>query len=358
MCTLFIVRFSLTHLRYVFSLVATLGFAGCATGAGDGEACTRSADCVGMCENGRCVPENDAALPDANAGDANMSDTSVRDTGSLLSDVGVMVDSATIDSGGSDVPVPSDTGVRVDVPTGPCSPSGCIGAVLRDGNRAWTNIAVDVASAFAPASPIVGAFDIESLDVAYVLTSTTFHVLRLTDGAYIGSGSLGGRFPGLVGAVLSAASVPAGHAGGDANLEGVTFATRDVVFLFEYNITTEQFRQTGDPIDYGDDWLTAFAPDRNAVLGGWLALENDDGWLPGSPRISCGRDADAFAVYIAYLADGQVHLFDAGHCNDFVARIPAASFAPFQRSGAPDFASIGGSFYHQGDLWILNARPR
>ncbi|MFK8002126.1 MAG: hypothetical protein AB8H86_21205 [Polyangiales bacterium] len=347
-------RYSLTSFASVLSFIAAFGLPGCATGGGDGEACTRSSECEGMCENGRCVPEVDAARPDAGI------DGSVPDAGSdgaALSDVAVTLDAAR-DAVGSDVPLPRDTGVRVDVPSGPCAAAGCVGSVLRDGAGAWTPIAVDPASPFAPPSPVVGAFDIESLNVAYVLTDTTFHVLRLSDGAYIASGSLSARFPGVVGSVLSATSVPAGHAGGDANLESVTLATRDIVYIFEYNITTERFRQSAEPVDYSDDWDSAFAPDRNAVLGAWLALENEDGWLPGSPRSTCAANADAFAVYAAYLADGQVHLFDAGHCGDFVARIPATSFVPFQLPAAPDFSRIGGSFYHQGDLWVLNARSR
>lgn len=345
-------RYSPNTFANAFFFLASIGLAGCATGGGDGEACTRSSECAGLCENGRCVPEVDAARPDAGV-DANFRDIG---SDSLLSDVAVTVD-ATSDAGGSDVPLPRDTGVRVDVPSGPCAAAGCVGSVLRDGAGSWTPIAADPASPFAPPSSVVAAFDIESLDIAYVLTGTTFHVLRLSDGSYIASGSLSARFPGLVGTVLSATSVPAGHAGGDSNLESISLATSDIVFIFEYNISTERFRQSADPVDYSDDWDSAFAPDRNAVLGAWLALENEDGWLPGSPRSTCAAGADAFAVYVAYLADGQVHLFDAGHCNDFVARIPASSFAPLQLPEAPNFARTGASFYHQGDLWLINARP-
>ena len=349
-------RFHLTDLRRAFAFVFVVGFAGCATGMGE-ESCTCSSECAGECVNGRCVPVRDAA-----GMDAGQSDVALGDAGGLADvprlDGGAEVDALVVRDSGRDVPLPSDTGVRVDVPTGPCSASGCIGSVLRDGAGSWTAVPADATSAFAPPAPVVAAFDIESLDVAYVLTNTTFHVLRLTDGVYIASGSLSARFPGFTGIVSVATSIPAGHAGGDANLEGVNLATRDLVFSFEYNIETQRFREAADPVPFGDEWLSAFAPDRNVILDAWLALENDDGWVPGSPRLSCGANGDAFVVYLAFLADDQVYIYDAGHCFDFVARIPAASFAPFQRSNAPDFASIGGSFYHQGDLWFINTRTR
>ncbi|MFT5358608.1 MAG: hypothetical protein ACI9KE_005847 [Polyangiales bacterium] len=303
------------------------------------------------------MPESDAARPDAITSDARSGDARVGVDGGALRDGGVEPDAVVRDSGRDAVLV--DTGIVVaDVAMGPCGTAGCTGFVLRDGASAWTAIPADATSAFAPATPVVAAFDIESVDLAYVVTGTTFHVLRPSDGAYIASGSLTTRFPGLSGFVLSATSIPAGHGGSDANLEGVTFATRDLVFPFAYNLTTGRFTQNGDPLDYSDDWSSALAPDRNAVLGGWLALENEDGWAPGSPRLSCAARGDEFVVYLAYLADGQVHFYDAGQCFDFVARVAVGSFGPFQLPGAPDFAGVGGSFYHQGDLWMLNATPR
>ncbi|MEM6733745.1 MAG: hypothetical protein AAF658_19450, partial [Myxococcota bacterium] len=104
---------------------------------------------------------------------------------------------------------------------------------------------------------------------------------------------------------------------------------------------------------FGAPWAGGLAPDRARIVGDWLALSNDDLWVPGTPLATCGTGGATFTVYIATLTADEAHIFDAGVCNDFVVRMPLADFGPFAFPDAPAGGSIGAIFFNDGRIWVI-----
>jgi hypothetical protein len=308
-------------------------------------ACTTRAECSGdVCINGNCAPfDAGQDAPAIEANDAGMETDAGRvdvlqDT--IVADIRVVL----MDGGAPDVP-------PIDAPVGPCGAVECSMWVLEDRAAAWSASAAP-GSAAAPDSPIRAAFDIESLGIAYVLTDSTYHVLRLSDRTYVEAGIRTAEFPELTSELLAASSVPAGHAGSDPTRESVTFMTRAGAVIYSFNISSSTFSHSRTVTDLGPEWEARLAPTLGMVRAGWLALEDDDRWTSGSPSASCGRAGSRFTVYLAFITSAG-HIFDAGTCAAFVQRASYVAFPPFTRGGAPSSDSVAAAFYNDGDLWLL-----
>ncbi|MEM9191947.1 MAG: hypothetical protein AAGF12_22430 [Myxococcota bacterium] len=307
--------------------------AGCASSGGIGEPCRGPADCADgfRCVSGRCDAEPDGhidARPDATA------DTS------------------------TDAPTEMDA--RVDAPSdasdsatpSPCG-SPCAIWTLADGAPAWQAFPAP-SGAFAPTAPIRAAFDIESRGVAYVFTDGTYHVLDVGSRSYTSAGQRGDVIPELNGVPLvGALSIPAGHAGGDPNTEGLIVSGAAVAQTYDVDVSTRVFTSTNRVTDFGDAWMAPLAPPRTAIRAEWLALEDNEGWVGGSPRQTCGANLDTVDLYSAHIAASSIHFLDLQVCFEFVSQSGYGTFNPTARSGSPSIEQVAAAFYHQGTLWLF-----
>ena len=253
---------------------------------------------------------------------------------------------------GVDAATPPDARMPDAGPIGPCGAAGCAGWLLSRGAPTWTPIARPPGP-FAPTSPVRAAFDIESLSIAYVLTDSNYHILRLSDRTYTGAGARADLFPQSTGALINAYSVTAGHAGGDPNIEGITVESVTSAQSYDFNLTTRGVAFTREITDFGAVWTGPRAPARSSIRAAWLALENDSGWVTGAPSSLCPGGASATTAYAGVISTATIHVVEAGQCFDFYAPVAYTAFTPFTRPGAPRVEDVAAAFYNRGDLWIL-----
>ena len=294
------------------------------------------------------------------------------DSGRIRFDGGVPSDAP----GGLDVAIPGDTGPLPDAwldpstdagvdaamppdarmpdagPIGPCGAAGCAGWLLSRGAPTWTPIARPPGP-FAPTSPVRAAFDIESLNIAYVLTDATYHILRLSDRTFTGAGSRSDLFPRSTGALINAYAVTAGHAGSDPNLESVTIESVGSAQIYNFNLATRGVAFVSEVTDFGPAWAGPRAPARSTIRATWLALDNDSGWVSGVPSSLCASGTSTTTAYAGVISTSTIHVVEAANCFDFYTPVAYTAFPPFSRPGAPRVEDVAAAFYNHGDLWIL-----
>lgn len=253
---------------------------------------------------------------------------------------------------GVDAAMPPDARMPDAGPIGPCGAAGCAGWLLSRGAPTWTPIARP-SGPFAPTAPVRAAFDVESLNIAYVLTDTNYHVLRLSDRTYTGAGARSDLFPRSTGALINAYSITAGHAGSDPNLESITIESVTSAQIYSFNLTTRGVAFVSEVTDFGPAWADPSAPARSTIRAAWLALDNDAGWVSGVPSTLCPGGTSSTTAYAGVISTSTVHVVEAANCFEFFTPIAYAAFPPFTRPGSPRVEDVAATFYNHGDLWIL-----
>ncbi|HHH27392.1 MAG TPA: hypothetical protein ENK57_03445 [Polyangiaceae bacterium] len=214
-------------------------------------------------------------------------------------------------------------------------------------------------TADAPTEAVTAAFDVEAAGEAYLLTATTYHVLRLSDRAWVESGALSSLLPGIVGAPISALTIPADHPmptpDGREGLQVSTSVSR--TYLYANTVGTRDWPSTGAPVPCcGDAWSSADAPVFLSVRAQWLDADDQHGWFETDPGTLCSAGAGVSPVpYLAYLEGADVHLLEAGACFVFAPQRPANMFGPFSTSGGPDPGRVNAAFYRESErqLWLI-----
>lgn len=217
---------------------------------------------------------------------------------------------------------------------------------LTAGTETWDAWPLDASgSAHAPAAAIEEAVAVEETGRVWVLTRSTWHVLLLDGLQWIDSGDRDTLFPEVAGLeITAAASVPAGWAADPTPTSAdVYIQTADTLWLYSFDLGTRVFtRVSSTPVEWPDDPLAPSAP---AITLGWLAVDETAGWASvGDPRATCGLGDGTMGPYLVYMTSaGKVHLYDAGWCFQFVARIPALDFSVFTFAASPDPMELGGA---------------
>jgi hypothetical protein len=304
-------------------------------------ACVRDADCMRTgascaqptCASGVCLETPNDAL-------CGPGEVCVVSTGCVAT---------ASDAGRPDAAMSVDATLPIDAPVGPCGTLGCRAWVLRRGATEWTAVP-RTPDPLGPTTPVRDVFDVESLRIAYVLTDTTFHVMRLSDMTYTSSGLRNELLPRTAGMMTrSSGSSPAGA--------GQTFETVGIVVasfgahIYHLDLATRAMTFVVDA-PFGADWSTPSAPNPALIRVGWLAGDNDAGWVTGSPQTLCETPSTRTTTYIAFVTDTAVHISDST-CGAFYPPIPHESFAPFTLPGAPMLAGVAAGFYSGGELWAL-----
>ncbi|MBX3248600.1 MAG: hypothetical protein KF901_15595 [Myxococcales bacterium] len=304
----------------------TAGLVACANG--EGAQCTTVAECGAgeRCVDGRCVSGR-------------------REDGG--------VDAGPLDAGrdaSDDAEPERDGGVDAGPPPGPCGLEPCAIWTIAPAETAWSAYPA-IASALAPTSPVRAAFDVESIELAYVLTDTTYHVLRLADRTWVEAGNRDLLFPEAAGAALNSAfSIPAGYLGGNPDVEPLSLSSAGSVYQYQMTLPARLVAFTNQVDER--TWEPPFAPDPALVRFSWTAAENP-GWAAGDPNGLCGEGPPMIEGYAAFATSTDVHIYEGQHCFEFASRTPIGDFAPFRRLGAPPIARIGAAFWNAGRLWIL-----
>ncbi len=313
----------------------------CAAGGEELPPCAAPDDCRAghRCINGSCVPPGVDAGPGRDAG------SDARPEGDAASppmDAGP--DTAPPDAALPDVGAP-DAG-------GPCG-APCRHYILRADSSEWERHAMPDGS-FAPTTPVRAAFDIEDDGVAYLLTDATYHVLDLGTLGFTGGGARDELLPEARGAALTMAeTIPAGHAGGDPAREGFIINAEAVAYQGYIVRATRDFVVETVVTEFGPDWSGPLAPSRSELRADWLDVSNARGWVTANPAEVCAASTPRVATYHAIVTPTSVHLYDAGHCFEFVERHPFTTFAPFRAPGAPAPRDVVAAFFHQGDLHVF-----
>lgn len=212
-------------------------------------------------------------------------------------------------------------------------------------------------SPHAPTTAVRFVLDVESLAIAYVFTDTTHHVLDVRTRQWTASGPRDSIIAQLAGReAFGGYTVPAGHAGGNPNLEGGAILTTTGVINVQFDIAMRRWSFLSEaPIP--TDWAPAAnAPMYSNLRAAWLDIGNADGWVTFSPMSLCMTSATRVGPYAAALSGDRVFFFEAGSCNRWGPPVSFASFAPFTRAGSPPLARIAATFFQAGQLVILGTR--
>ncbi len=232
-------------------------------------------------------------------------------------------------------------------------PSGCW--LWRwDRTGGWRGYTLpDAASPNAPTAPVVAAFDVETDAEVWLLTASSYHVLRLGDLTWVASGALGAGspFPELDGTPVGAFGASALEAEGvEQAIVGVTDGR---AFVYDY-AGGRRWTLNFVPRPVMDDpaWSEAGAPAWRDLRAGWLERGNGNGWLTAVPA-GCSTPV-ATADYQAIVAGSSVHLYVPG-CGFLERPRPLASFGPFATAGGPDLAAITAITFRErtGEMWVV-----
>ena len=295
--------------------------------------CARGTDTVPRCEGLRC-PERDAAGADGG-----------EDGGGL--DAGG-VDGGSLDGGSLDAGPAPDGGTSPDGGT-TCGGARCDLWMLPSGATRWTALSRGT-TGFAPTTPVRAAFDVESLGRAWVLTDGTYHVMRLSDRAWIAGGERNALFPEASGAALRTGfSLPS------------PAAPHEIVFLnsataaYSYEAQWSDGRMVFGSVTttFGPEWSAAFAPARDQLRFDWVDLENTSGWASLDPRTLCDTTATTLTTYAVLGTGDAAHLLEGSSCFEFFRRDPHPTFGPLGFPDAPPVAAIGAAFMSAGTIYLL-----
>ena len=234
--------------------------------------------------------------------------------------------------------------------------------VLEPRSSSWDAYSMDPAgSGNAPSSTIRASWDIETMDLAFVLTDTGYHILRISSLAWQSQQPLSDIGPNLgeaTGPSTSASSVPKDHTGHDGIHEFVTIESMSgadkLIWQLRYNTDTRTYSTPTDGL-YGDahTWEDPLAPTASEIRATWLDVENTRGWMDADPSNFCDTNITSVDPYSAKITDAQFYMSDAGVCFAYTHEVPLSQAPISQPGNTPPFDEIGAAFWHQGALYML-----
>ncbi|MFU8804562.1 MAG: hypothetical protein ACNA8W_12185, partial [Bradymonadaceae bacterium] len=238
----------------------------------------------------------------------------------------------------------------------------CAAYNLAPGSTVWTRRTyADLGLDTVLDGPVIAAFDVESRDIAFLFTRTSFYKVSLPNLGVLRTGSHSALHPRLDGTyeIHAAYSVPAAYNGKPSGRDDVIFAHR-VLGQSNGRALVLEYLPASDGLGPSDaQWVTfSWAgdtdppPANRALRALWLDVDNARGWLGGSS--SCGV---YYGAYQAAVTTDRVHLRDTAACMpfDFVKSYPLSSFTPFTYTRAPVTTEIGATFWWNGHLFVFPA---
>ncbi|MDC0715915.1 hypothetical protein [Nannocystis bainbridge] len=220
-------------------------------------------------------------------------------------------------------------------------PTSCAYWYFDEVQLGWERIALpQPPPRHAPAAPAIAAFDLHTHDQIFVLTATTYHVLRGSDGSWLASGPLADVFPGLPFPLLQSYAVYQPdfdnyivYAVGDPIARLYSFAVVPDGFMTEYateDACCGSFTQLVNP------------GTPAAVRDLFIDLTPPFSWVGGQFYATCVDELLPLTQYAAWVTPTDVFVQDLAFCFEMVAQSPIAQFPPFAAPGAPPGERIGG----------------
>lgn len=236
--------------------------------------------------------------------------------------------------------------------------------VLEPLNNRWNSYPINPSgSVSAPVGPMKAAWDIESQDLAFVLTENGYHEFRLSSMTWSPERPRTNLFEGVSGSLRHAAfadSVPASHSQNtqQALTETITISILDAggvkrIWQIKYILAENRFIPLEGGL-YNDvhSWLEDRAPEVNQVRASWIDLENNRFILDVNTQDLCDSNGQLSNIYLGLLTSNRLHVLEAGICFQFVPSIPLIN-SPLALPNAPPFNVIGAAFMHQGALYLF-----
>jgi hypothetical protein len=263
-------------------------------------------------------------------------------------------------------PPGSTTMMPTDGSSGPAEPSSgeppetscetdvdlCDAWILPPGAAAWQPRALDPASSFAPGGPVVAAFEVAQTRQGYVITESTYHVLDLVAGEWVGEGQLTNVMPeaAMHGGLNAAFSISTDAPDHDETI--TLFAADGTYWVYELASATASFTLVATGMNR-PGWEGPNSPAFAEIRGYWVDLDNAQGWAEGDIERLCGM-AGPLVPHGVATTSSQVYVQDGGYCFDFFPPQPFAAFAPFALPDAPPPTAIGAALFGEADgLWIF-----
>lgn len=219
----------------------------------------------------------------------------------------------------------------------------------------WSSLTLTYAGKpHAPTHPVIAAANAQTRGEAYIFTQSTYHVLTVPGMEWIEHDSIPSKFPGANGANITFAY---GVSWGHSSASDIALFEGEWLRIFSIDNTTGEVTPSeNNPLMV--DWSDAgdYPPEPHNVKASWLALENNQGWTPGSPGNICeaGGSADTVGPHAAMLTLGNsLHLYEAGYCWEFHHVMPIGDYPPFSISGGPAAAQITAAFYASPKLYVI-----
>lgn len=235
--------------------------------------------------------------------------------------------------------------------------------VLEPRANRWESYPLNPSGSVAqPRGPIKAAWDIESEDLAFVLTGTGYHELRLSSLTWSPERPFTDIFSGQSGEIHQAFadSVPAGHGANPAMplREGITISLIDGqgvkrIWQVSYIISQNRFIPTeGGLYNQEHTWMEPLSPDHALIRASWVDLENNRFLLNTNTQDLCGRSGQLSNIYLGLISAQRIHVLEAGACFLFVPSVPLIG-SPLDLPNAPPWDAIGAAFFHQGAFYLL-----
>ncbi len=195
----------------------------------------------------------------------------------------------------------------------------------------------------APRQPIVAAANADQRGEAYLLTTSTYHVLSLPSLQWVESGPLASKFPGLPGTDLKAGK---GVSWPNQPTTGLHFIVGAYGYVYQLdNATGAVTADSRNPIALS--WCGQDGePDCARVEARWLDLDNSQGWLSCSPQDLCGSGPTELGPNVVTIDTlGTLFYKDLGTCLQTCGSMPLGSHPAFAISPRPAASQIEAAFY-------------
>ncbi|MGB1016852.1 MAG: hypothetical protein ACPG4T_22115, partial [Nannocystaceae bacterium] len=226
--------------------------------------------------------------------------------------------------------------------------------MLRGDLSTWEGkrIGADGGDFHSPKEYIRGAFDVESLELGYVFTDTSYHILDLGNLEWIDSGPRDELFPELDGKEMYAA-YNVHDLTDPPTTDVLTISTPENAHNYTYNLNTQA-------ITYADTVLCCnweppeLSPLESNVRAAWLSLD-DYPWeiLPDTDICDGEPIVESLPRHGAVIGAGKVHIQDVGFCFEFVEKHNFSEFEPFALPGAPPSAEVVGAAFWLDGLYVF-----
>ena len=229
----------------------------------------------------------------------------------------------------------------------------------------WEAYGLDVSGGVhTPQGPIKAAWDIEELDIAFVLLPTGYHELRLSSLTWSPLRPLSDLSIPNDASLQNAGfamSNPAGHTNNP--FETITINLIDdggtkKIWMLKYFIADGRYEPyfadqfIGEPHIWREEHSDEYSPNPAFVNASWLDIDNSRYIMNINPQEYCGQGPTSSNINSGMLSSDTIYLYESGSCFDFIPPIPIMG-SPLDLPGAPDFSEIGGAFWHQGSLFLL-----